>query len=195
MRNIKLKIAAVIIVLMALVGTCIAQDSANMAISSPWGDSINLEIGVKAEPLVVTVEKQPVEENEILQEVLKVETEQTDALIQNLVTFNNTFKQLPELQIEATQQMLDLYRVYPNIISDKYARIHIVFYCLLLIWWGGWSWKTLTKRKLYWSSNKRWSNTVLLVLGSIAIGYILPKLFCLVFIEHFHLWSNIDKLF
>lgn len=196
MKNIKLKIVTWIIALLYVVGPCIAQDNANLDIS-PWGDSINfeIEVGITPKPLVVTVESEPIKNNELLQTMLQSETEQTTALNENLLTINETIEDLPHLKIEAIQEMLDLYKVYPNQINKMHQAIYIIWYWILILYLIGWIFFFNFRKKLYWSSNHRQKHILFLIIGSFIIGYIMPKLSCLTLIDNYHLWSNIDKLF
>ena len=195
MRSIKLKVVSWIIGLLFIVGACIAQDTTVTQL--PFDTStFGLDITVETNPVEVYVNTEDLENNEPLQKLLELETEQTNALNRSLTELNQTIESLPNLKIMATQGMLDLYGVNPAIVDKKYRVIHILCYLILtgylLSAWYSTKWKY---NLLYWTRKRNVKNVVEILSMAAVLGIVLPKLLCLLFIDNYHLWSNIEKLF
>ena len=214
MRSIKLKIVAWVIAFMCIVGLAIAQDdsieqSAEYEITPfvllddvepyleyeintlPWPDTFVIENS----PVVVTVESEPLENNEVLQTMLELENEQTDALNQNLSQLNQTARDLPNLQIEAKQSVLKQYSLNPEQIQEQFVNRTLLFgatslcgvfliFILCII---------ENKNKLYWRKKEGFKKDF--VYGAVVIIVsMIAWMISIVSIDGFYLFQNVDKL-
>jgi len=225
MKNIKIKAVLWIIALFTIVGSCIAQDTKihegdtyvlkadtvdNILIFAledtinpyleyqqqdiaPWEGTISVE--VESSPLEVTLKSEPIEDNEALQSMLELETEQTDALNQNLSNLNRTVRDLPMLNIEAKQSVLNQYGLDPTDLEEKRSGILVIRWAIICILSAIAALFILnpTDNRLY--RNKKYITRLVVLLGlGILSAFSLTEM-AINWIPKYNLWENIERLF
>lgn len=156
-------------------------------------ETVSFEVKVSPEPLELTLESEPLEKNEALQNMLELEAEQTDALNQNLSELNKIIGNLPEYNINAKQAVLQQYGISPIYIAKEHKNITSLRIVLLTVWSIIFLVATEASKKLYWKKRNVWRSIFHLWIGIFLI-YILTELLY-TGIDGYYLWQNFDKFF
>lgn len=203
MKSIKLKVVMWLIILMGMTNICPAQEDTIISDTSMTPKDTNvfhhvfdpIPIDITAEPVEFTLNSEPLKDNEALQTMLELETEQTDALNQNLSSLNQIIGDLPYVNVEAKADLLDYYNVNLEKTNDNKRNIYIFWYSFLVVFWLLCLCWVLFSDNLYYSRRQRWMDTTVMIITSALLGIILPTVHCIIAIESYYLPDLIDKLF
>lgn len=161
----------------------------------PKDESIRFDVIIKPEPVKLTVESEPLEKNQVLQSMLELENEQTDALNQNLSELVNVVKELPYENVRSKLDLLDHYGIDP-VKSNKQTKLiwgislAILFISLIVL-----GIIAENEKRLYWTNQSRWMTTYIVILIFSTFGIILPTLFCILFVDNYGLISVLKNFF
>jgi hypothetical protein len=151
-------------------------------------DTIVFESAMK-----ILFKTEPLDKNQALKAIIELESEETEILNSNLSNLNKTIKELPELNIQAKEAVLEKYGVNPYKISKRHRNISVSFYALMFMYLTILGLKFNVMTKLYWTKKSR-INMLMQTSFGILLIYILYKMM-ISSIDGYYIWSGIDKLF